>query len=349
MSITAKELAKKLQLSESAISLALNNKPGVSTRTRKKVLEAAREYGYDFSRIQDTAVAAGPKGTIYFVSYRKSGAIVSDSPFFSQILTGVDLECKNQNYFLNINILYEDDNIEAMLSDWKSAGVKGILLLGTEMYENDLTPFINSKIPFVLVDNYFKNLNIDCVLINNVNGAFSATNYLIQKTKEQPGYLHSSYSINNFELRSEGFYKALRENGMSASRSVVHRLTPSQEGAYTDMNELIEAREPIASCYFADNDQIAIGAIRAFRDNGYLVPNDISIIGFDDIPMCPYVEPPLTTIHVPTEYVGKVSVRRLCELISDPDTCPIKMEVATSLIKRKSVMPKTVRYGFPGN
>jgi LacI family transcriptional regulator len=103
------------------------------------------------------------------------------------------------------------------------------------------------------------------------------------------------------------------------------------------MNELIHTKEPLASCYFADNDLIAAGALRAFRENGYKIPNDISIIGFDDIPMCTYLDPPLTTIHVPTQYMGKIATKRLFSLINDADSQPIKMEVATSLIKRKSV------------
>jgi LacI family transcriptional regulator len=346
MSITAKELSKKLDLSESAISLALNNKPGVSTQTRKRVIDAAHEHGYDFSRIKGDEKLLCSSGTINFATYCKSGAIVSDSPFFTQILTGVDLECKTRNHFLNINTLYAGDDIESILMDWKRTGSKGILLLGTEMSENDITPFITSGIPLVMIDNYFEDLFIDSVLINNKKGAFCATNYLIQKRKEQPGYLHSSYNINNFEWRAEGFYKALRKNGLSASRTIVHRLTPSLEGAYADMKELILSKEPLASCYFADNDLIAAGAIRAFRENGYRVPNDISVIGFDDIPMCTYIDPPLTTVHVPTQYMGTVATRRLFELINDANAVPIKMEVATSLIKRKSVMSTNTQKVF---
>jgi LacI family transcriptional regulator len=337
MGITAKELSKKLDLSESAISLALNNKPGVSTQTRKRVIDAAHEWGYDFSRIKGDEKILYTSGTINFATYHKSGAIVTDSPFFNQILLGVDMECKTRNHFLNINTLYEGDDIESILADWKRTGSKGILLLGTEMLENDIIPFMNSGIPLVLIDNYFEDLFIDSVLINNKKGAFCATNYLIQKRKEQPGYLHSSYNINNFEWRAEGFYKALRKNGLSISRSIIHSLTPSLEGAYADMNELIHTKEPLASCYFADNDLIAAGALRAFRENGYKIPNDISIIGFDDIPMCTYLDPPLTTIHVPTQYMGKIATKRLFSLINDADSQPIKMEVATSLIKRKSV------------
>lgn len=353
MTITAKELAKKLNLSESAVSLALNNKPGVSTQTRKRVQEAAETLGYDFSRIRMTYAPAAPNGSIYFVIYRKNGAVVTDTPFFSQLSEGIDAGCKKYHYYLNINYLYEGSNIEKQLTDWQCAGAKGIILLGTEMTIHDLTPFIHAeqpesrpqytaaqnmknKLPLVLLDNYFEDLNLNSVLINNIQGAYSAASYLIHKYRTQPGYLRSSYPISNFDERADGFYKAIRKCGMSPSRSIVHMLTPSMEGAYSDMLELIHSGEPLAECYFADNDLIAAGAMRAFRESGLRIPKDAAVIGFDDMPFCTYIEPALTTIHVPKQYMGTVAVRRLHELIEESDAKPYKIEISTSLIKRKS-------------
>lgn len=337
MGITAKELAQKLNLSEAAVSLALNNKPGVSTQTKKKVLDAAREFNYDFTRINSAEYSASPQGSIYLIMYRKHGAIVTDTPFFSQLFEGIDLECKRYNYFLNVLYLYEEDPISSHLLLIINAGAKGIILLGTEMQEIDLLPFSNCPIPIVLLDNYFETYDMDCILINNIKGAFNATDYLIKTRKSQPGYMQSSYAINNFNERADGFYKALRKNGMSTSRSIVHRLSPSIEGAYADMIQLLSQNEPIANCYFADNDLIAIGAIRALQEHGYQVPEDVSIIGFDNIPLCTYVSPSLTTLNVPKEYMGQMAVRRLHERITSYQNEYIKIEVSANLIKRKSI------------
>ena len=106
-----------------------------------------------------------------------------------------------------------------------------------------------------------------------MQGAFNATVRLIHKHIGQPGYLHSSYPIHSFEERCEGFYRALRKNGLPSSKSVVHLLSPSVEGAYADMLELLEQNTPLASCYFADNDNIAIGAMKAFQHKGYKKEN----------------------------------------------------------------------------
>lgn len=335
MAITAKELAKQLGLSEAAVSLALNHKPGVSTATRKRVLTAAEEHGYDFSRLKP--IEPGKSGgSVYFLIYKKHGAVVADTPFFAQLFEGVDNACKSLPYYLNVQYLHEDDDIGALLSDWKRLGCRGLILLGTEMQLQDLQPFLKAGLPLVLLDNYFEEADVDSVLINNIKGAYTAADYLIRKRHTQPGYLHSSYSINNFEERADGFYKAIRKNGMSTSRSIVHRLTPSVEGAYADMKELLAKNEPLAGCYFADNDLIAAGAAKALREAGYRIPQDIAIVGFDNMPICTYIEPALTTVHVPKQYMGRMAVQRLHELIGDPDSRPIKIEISTTLQKRKS-------------
>ncbi len=335
MSITAKELAKLLHLSEAAVSLALNNKPGVSSQTRKRVWDAAYKYGYDFSK---RAVAnAELKGTICLVIYKKSGAVVADTPFFSSLTEGVLAGCNKQHYELVIRYLYEDENLNDQLFLLGSANFKGVILLATEMNLTSIRPFAQLKTPMVILDCYFETLPYDYVLINNNQGAFLATDYLITKRKQQPGYMHSAYSISNFEERADGFYKAIRAHGMSTSKSVVHRLTPSQEGAHADMEALISAGEELASCYFADNDNIAVGATNALKEAGYRIPEDIAVVGFDDLPLCEFLSPPLTTIHVPKQYMGETAAMRMAQIIESNEHMPVKIEIGTSLLKRKSV------------
>jgi len=181
MSITSKELAKILNLSPAAISMALNNKPGVSTATRKLVMETADKYGYDFSKL---AEKHNLKGTIYFVIYKKHGAVVSDTPFFSELSEGIALGCKKADYKLKISYVYEDEDIvEKQLEEIQYSDCIGMIVLGTEMKPEDLKPFQKLPIPFVLIDSYFETVSCDCVLINNVQGAYLAASHLIRKTK----------------------------------------------------------------------------------------------------------------------------------------------------------------------
>lgn len=337
MKITAKELAKKLNLSAAAVSMALNNKPGVSTKTRRMVLDAAEKYGYDFTRILEKQELPG---TICVVIYKKHGAVVADTPFFSQVTEGIASGCKQYGHKMSIMYIHEsEDSTKEQLEDIKFSGYSGIILLGTEMLPDDIKPFLETNIPIVLLDTYFDTLNCDSILINNVQGAFLATTHLIKRCRKQPGYLKSTYPISNFSERANGFYNAIRAAGMSASRSVVHKLTPSTEGAYLDMLEIISSGEELAECYFADNDLIALGAIKALTEHGLNVPDDVSIVGFDNISALSIFGSELSTINVPKKYMGEAAVERLVSIIKSPNQPHVKIEIMTSLVKRGSVKP----------
>lgn len=336
MSITAKELAKKLNLSAAAVSMALNNKPGVSTATRQLVLDAAEKNGYDFSRLSEKRSATG---SIYFVIYKKHGTVVTDTPFFSQVSEGISLGCKKQNYNLKVNYIYEDEEtIQRQIENIQYSDCCGIILLGTEMTPADTAPFLRLPIPMVLLDAYFETVACDSVLINNVQGAYNATRYLIQKCNKQPGYLRSAYDISNFSERASGFYNAIRAGGMSVSKTIVHALTPSMEGAFADMLDIIQNGEELAPCYFADNDLIAVGAMKALKQSGFKIPGDISIVGFDNMPISSVIEPSLTTVHVPKKYMGETAASRLISLIQEPGQPPVKTEISTTLLKRNTVI-----------
>ena len=205
------------------------------------------------------------------------------------------------------------------------------------MTAEDVKHFQRLPLPLVLLDTYFETVTCDYVLINNVQGAYLAASHLIHKTKKQPGYLRSSYPIGNFAERNSGFFKAVRSYGMSSSKSIVHMLTPSIDGAYADMKEILENKEELAPCYFADNDLIAVGAMKALKEYGYKIPEDIAIVGFDNIPLSKLIEPPLSTINVPKQYMGEMAVKRLLTLLNEKGTQPVKIEISTQLIERRSV------------
>lgn len=338
MQMTSKELAQKLNISETAVSFALNGKPGVSTATRNRILDAAEKYGIRTG----TAAHADrrPEGIIYLIYYRKHGAVLTDSSFFTELTEGIDTQCHDSGYRVNILNIYNVHDLQRQITELSNAGVSGFLILGTEMQDEDFAALPFAKVPVLLLDNHFISSKVDSVQINNKDGAYQATNFLIRKVKAQPGYLHSSYEINNFRQRMEGFNSALRHNGMSVTGSIVHELTPSIDGAYGEMKVLLEQkniRDNLARCYFADNDQIAIGAMKAFREKGYSIPDDIAIIGFDDIPICAYTDPGLSTVHVPKRHMGAIAAERLISDIQKKDFYSVNIEVSTNLVLRGSI------------
>ncbi|MCL2840177.1 MAG: substrate-binding domain-containing protein [Defluviitaleaceae bacterium] len=334
MSITAKELAKMMNLSEAAVSMALRNKSGVSTQTRLKVLALAEEHGYDFSKVTKPNVES--KHITFAIYRRHHSSIVGDTPFFAELSEGIETACAENQYKLHVTYIHKNEDVQKKTEDIASSDCAGLILLGTEMLLEDFKPFKDLRVPVVVLDTYLDFGDCDCVLINNVQGAQIATDYLINRTKKQPGYLRSAYPLGNFDEREDGFYRAVRRHGMSKSKTIVHSLTPSVEGAFADMMEIMEQGDELAPCYFADNDWIAIGAMKAFQKKGLKIPEDIAIVGFDNIPMAAYMEPSLTTVHVPKKYMGKMAVKRLIDVIQNDEHYPIKLEVSTKLKKRRT-------------
>lgn len=335
MGITAKELAKKLNLSATAVSMALNNKPGVSTETKKRILEAAKEYGYDFSRI---SARHQKNGAIYAVWYRGNNAVIRYAPIFDELLDGIEKECRRQDYRLKILRFSEQkDDLNTILETLRLPDCIGILLLGTELKESDGKEFLSLNKPVVILDSYFDSLNANYVLINNRQGAYLATSYLISSRQKQPGHLRSSAPLRNFSERNEGFQKAVRDHGMSVSLCMVHDLPPSMDDAMADMLEIIDSGAPLADCYFADNDLIAIGAIKALKLRGYRIPEDIAVIGFDNISEGTVLEPSLTTVSIPRPYMAQLAVQKLIDSIRTPTPHTSRIEVSTRLIRRFSV------------
>ena len=337
MAISAKELAQILNVSPATISMVLNHKPGISSATRTRILEAAREYGYDLSKY-----SSYPEETknICFVIYRKSGKVVADTPFFSELTEGISNACKSKNLNLNISYIYGNEPVASQINDLYEKDYHGILLLATEMSKEDFTPFLNQPCPLEVLDCYYEGLLLDTVLINNVQGAFMAVSHLAEAGFTEIGYLKSSFRIANFEERADGFFKALRHYNIKKNSGYVLELAPSMENAYLDMKALLEQGISLPQAYFADNDLIAAGAMRALKEAGIRIPEDISVIGFDDIPICNFLSPALSTMQVQRQDFGALAIEQIQSKINTPSRSPVKLELSTSLIVRESVAKK---------
>lgn len=334
MGITAKEIAKKLNLSQTAVSMALHNKPGVSRETRQAVLDAADKYGYDFSKLSFSRQA----GNIYFIDYRMNYIMMANNALFAELIDGAKQVCEKNNYPLFTYPIYNDvTDFQIHLNNLRGNDCIGIILLGTDTPEAVLKTFLQLSVPLVLIDAYLPSLPCNSITISNEQGAYDATKYLINRSGKKPGYIRSHHRLPNLTERENGFKAALRDNALSDSQYIVHEVSADIEGAFTDMLKIIESNDTLAECYFAENDHLAIGVLKALKLKGYRIPEDISIIGFDDIPESRVVEPALTTIHVPRHYIGKTAAEILIKDIQTPGQYVLRTSVNPKLIKRLSV------------
>lgn len=236
----------------------------------------------------------------------------------------------------HVNIMDEDykEVINNINNDYSS----GLILLATEMYPEDLALFGGNGVPVVLLDSYFRNSNFDSVVIGNTDAAYKATSHLIENGHVDIGYLHSSIHINNFYYRRHGYLDALHEHGLNTDERLQVCLEPTMEGSYRDMKAVLEnSNVDMPTAFFADNDIIAFGAMRALKEKGIKIPNDISIVGFDDMPFCEITSPRLTTIKVFKQEMGSIAVKRLMQKMSGNEHVIQTVEISTELVIRESV------------
>jgi Transcriptional regulators len=335
MSVRVKDIAELLGISPSTVSLVLNNKPGISQKTRQRVFDAISEMGYDTNFLSKPAL--NNNKSIRLIVYKKHGKVVSDTPFFAELLEAIESEARKNGYNLVFSYVNENENKVDVLRIIKEHPLDGVLVLATEMSNEEISAFSKIDSPVLVLDNYFQSEKLDTVVINNVQGAYEAVNYLISCGHKKIGYLHSSIRINNFSERYDGYIKALGDNGFKAENDYIWELESTLDGAYRDARELLAKNKNLPTAFFADNDIIALGAMKAFREAGYAIPEDISIIGFDDMPFCEMAEPSLTTIKVFKQAMGRHAVKRLIENIEVKSSGYIKIEIGTELVKRKSV------------
>jgi LacI family transcriptional regulator len=337
MAFKAKDLAKMLGISPASVSLVLNNKPGVSEVTRNKVLSVIKELGYN-ELLPETVEEIK---TILFLVYRKNGTKAEGSPYFSQIFSGIIEGVENQVKMsgYKLMITYADSkSIQAEMEKIRGEQIVGLLLLATEMVEDQMNLFTDMHVPTVIIDNYMESEDMDCVAINNEQGVDVAISYLVSMGHREVGYLHVNGNANNFIERYYGFLRSVRQNNlMTRDEYIIEFSSSGGDAVYPELKERIGALKKMPTAFFTDNDIIAICAIRVFREMGYRIPEDISIVGFDNISLSEMLDPPLTTIQTPKYAIGSIAVNTLVSKIAGKSEGIQKIEMKTSLVERNSV------------
>ena len=330
-----KDIAKQLGVSPATVSLVLSNKPGVSDATRARILETLKKTGYDVAG--GRPMLHGGIMNLQLIVYKKQGLVVSDTPFFSELIEGIQREAHRHGLDLTVTYVSdsETDRLNAKLLGGSAAD--GIILLATEMQPPDLRPFQKGKFRLVVLDAHFMDEPVEMVMIDNTQGAYAAVDYLIQSGHRRIGYLGGSLRIRNFEEREHGYRMALRHAGIPVDESLLLSVEPTLEGAYRDCAALFAGGMRLPTAFFADNDIIAVGAIKALREKGVRIPQEVSLVGFDDMPVCTVVEPALTTMRVCKRKMGRIAVRRLLESARDDDGVFCSTAIHTDLVIRDSV------------
>ena len=329
MKVNIRKISEDTGFSMSTVSNALNRKKGVNKETAEKILKVAQKLGY---RMEEEITK------IRFVIFRRNGLIIDESFFHPAVIEGVEHQAKLLGYemvfcYVDINDPDYQEQLADILTDMQSA----VILLGTEMLEEDYEPYASARNRIVLLDGRSEKYAFDSVLINDTEAAAEAVEYLVQKGHTKIGYLRGESRIQAFRSREKGYFQVMNQHGYPVLPAYTATLGTRIETAYQKMKEYLANAQEVPTAFFADNDVIAIGSMQAIKECGYHIPDDISVIGFDDIAYGIVSDPPLSTVHVYKQELGARAVRELLSADGRNSEAKVKIQVCAEFVERGSV------------
>lgn len=327
------QIAADLQVSSASVSRALNDRPGVSQALRERIMQRARELNYTPSVVA-RGLATSQTFTLGFFVREKPELSAQTDPFYGQVLQGVEQASAASEYHVAIGMLTSDILLAPNAFRFvRERRIDGMILAGPDIPTDFILAMLASHIPLVLVDNKLAHQTINCVNSDDEGGGYAAAQHLIDSGHRRIGVISGPEHWHSNAGRVRGIQRALANAGLPPR--IIHMERTTIESGEEAARRLFAAL-PDVTGICAVNDAMAFGAIRAARRQGRAVPDDLSIVGFDNLDWAALNDPPLTTIDVPKRQIGHEAARRLLSLLSESDTRPIEVVVSTRLIVRQS-------------
>jgi LacI family transcriptional regulator len=330
--VTILGVAKEAGVSYGTVSRVINDDVHVKAETRERVLKTMKKLGYVVNR-QARVLAGGKSKTI--------GVLVPDlgTGYIGEIMRGIDTELGIAGYDL---ILYTTHRAAAKETSYVDTFVRGMVDGLLLVLPRNPTDYINNlaehKFPFVLIDH--QGTGQDCAAVGAANwqGAYNATEYLISLGHRRIGFITGWMDLGAAQDRLSGYQEALRNSHIPLEKELVFDGTFAQADGYTGAKKLLELPNP-PTAFFASNDVMAMGVMDGIREKGLRIPEDVSVVGFDDIPQAASVRPAMTTVRQPLEKMGQAATQMLLDLLAHPQKKTERFELPTELIIRDSCRP----------
>jgi DNA-binding LacI/PurR family transcriptional regulator len=323
-----KDIARLAHVSHPTVSRALQNSPLVNPRTAENIRRIAEQAGYHAS-----AVARG----LVTRRSRTIGLVVTTvaDPFTSEVFSGIEQEAHDRGYCVFLSESNADPERERqVVRTFAERRVDGIIVTSSRVGALYLPLLSEMMVPIVLVNDQHPGAFVHSVMIRNQEGSRAATNHLIELGHRRIGFIGDQIGYQSDAERCAGYREALEAAGIQFTPGLVVQGDGKPEAAMSAMDKLLAlAHPPTAVCCY--NDMTALGAMRSIRLHGRRIPEDISIVGFDDLFFASYTQPPLTTVRQPMRRMGQMAMESLFNLMSG-DASEIRIKVEAELIVRES-------------
>lgn len=326
--VRLKDIAKKLGVSITTVSKALNDHPDISEDRKEQILELVSEMKY----IPNTIAQNLRKRSTKFI-----GLIITDNtnPYFARLIKGAEEEIAKHNYHTIIFNTNENPDRELeIIKDLLSINVAGVIITPVQGSSSNIKILRDFKIPFVLANRYIKKDEDNYVIADDAKAGYIATDYLIKKGNNKIIFINGYEDLTSAVERKAGYMKALEDNELDYLESQVYSNIIDNTSGYEIVKKkvLAEHKPPYAVlCY---SDYIASGVIKCLFENNLEIPNDISVMGIDNIKLLSFSYPSLSTVSIPKFQIGTESARMLFNLINNTDSKDNQLVLNSKLIVR---------------
>jgi DNA-binding LacI/PurR family transcriptional regulator len=327
--VTITDVAREANVSRATVSRVISRKPITSEDVTGRVLAAIEKLGY-----QPNLVAR----SLRVQQSKIIGLIISDiqNPFYTGLVRAVE-DTAYKNNFL-VFLCNSDEDIEKEILYLKlmiAEKVAGVVITPTQERNNPSRMLLEAGVPVVAVDRSIKDLDVDSVVVDNYKVAYELVEHLIQDGHRQIAIVSGPSTITTSRERLEGYTQALSDHGLAVNPLFIRQGLPKEEFGYRAVRDMLELEQPPAALFLVNN-LLTLGALRAIREKGLRIPDDIALVAFDDINWTSFVSPPLTVAVQPTYELGRRATELLINRINDPSIAIERQVISASVFIQKS-------------
>jgi DNA-binding LacI/PurR family transcriptional regulator len=332
---TISDVAKEANVSVASVSLFLNGKAGLSEATRDRIRHTIERLDY-VPRGQNTY---RPESDLLGLIVERLPTTAFTDIFYGEIVQSMEAEAQALGYKLTL-ILVEEGYQSSAETMKRLEDMAGVIILGAgDITADTISAVVKEGCPHIFVDTHLRSQTVNAVLVDNVTGAYQATNHLIEKGYRRIACIRGPGKYPSLTERFQGYCFALIEAGIDIDHNLI--LPTMSHGTtmkgFLETRTLLERNAPF-DAIFCVSDRTAFGALEALREAGISVPDSVAVVGFDDVADAQFSNPPLTTVKVPRSLMGQIALQQLHRFITEPDNAaPYKILVYPSLIIRDSV------------
>jgi len=330
---TLEDIAELAGVSRSTVSRVINEQPNVRDNVRERVLEVVQKTGYH-PNAAARALASQRSWTLGLILPHSVSFLFSD-PYYPQLTKGIAQACNQYNYTLALFLVGTKEDEEKIYPRVSRKGLLDGVIVQSGHHGDQwiIGRFVDANTPLVIVGRPFRSDNVSYIDIDNINASYNAVSHLIRLGRRRIGTIAGPANSTVGIDRKEGYLKALVERGREVDESLIIEGDFTEAGGYYAMQQILSARP---DAVFVASDVMAIGAMRAARDAGLRIPEDISFVGFDDLPVATFSDMQLTTVRQPVVRFGAKAVEVLIDLIENGIDPPRHIIMETELVIRDS-------------